>query len=66
MQTTALVNEAYLRLVDQKNVSWQNRAPFFGITAQLMRRILIDYACNHRSAKRGGEVRQVSLDEAAV
>lgn len=66
MQTTALVNEAYLRLVDQKNVSWQNRAHFFGIAAQLMRRILIDYARKHRSAKRGGEVRQVSLDEAAV
>ena len=66
IQTTALVNEAYLRLVDQKNVSWQNRAHFFGIAAQLMRRILIDYARKHRSAKRGGEVRLVSLDEAAV
>jgi len=66
LQTTALVNEAYLRLVDQRNLRWQNRAHFFGIAAQLMRRILIDYARRRQYAKRGGGAPHVSLDEAAV
>jgi RNA polymerase sigma factor (TIGR02999 family) len=65
LQTSALVNEAYLRLIDQKNVQWQNRAHFFGIAAQLMRRILIDHARSHTRAKRGGGAVKVSLDEAA-
>ena len=64
LQTTALVNEAYLRLVDQKRVRWQNRAHFFGIAAQMMRRILVDYARKRRYAKRGGELLKVSLAEA--
>ena len=54
LQPTALVNEAYLRLVDQKNARWQNRAQFFGISAQLMRRILVDHARQHQAVKRGG------------
>lgn len=54
LQPTALVNEAYLKLIDQKNVRWQNRAQFFGISAQLMRRILVDHARQHQAAKRGG------------
>jgi len=66
LQTTALVNEAYLRLVDQRHVRWQNRAHFFAIAAQMMRRILVDHARSHQYAKRGGHARQVSLDEAAV
>jgi RNA polymerase sigma factor (TIGR02999 family) len=66
LQTTALINEAYLRLVDQKNVHWENRAHFFGISAQIMRRILIDHARRYRYAKRGGQALKVSLDEAAV
>ncbi|MGE0882078.1 MAG: sigma-70 family RNA polymerase sigma factor [Blastocatellales bacterium] len=66
LQTSALVNEAYLRLIDQKNVQWQNRAHFFGIAAQLMRRILIDHARSHQYQKRGGGAIQVSLDEAAA
>jgi len=65
MQTTALVNEAYLKLVDQRNVDWQNRAHFFAISAQLMRRILVDQARSHAYAKRGGGARKVSLDEVA-
>jgi RNA polymerase sigma-70 factor (ECF subfamily) len=65
LQTSALVNEAYLRLIDQKSVRWQNRAHFFGIAARLMRRILIDHARSHHRAKRGGALR-VSLDEAAA
>jgi RNA polymerase sigma factor (TIGR02999 family) len=64
LQTTALVNEAYLRLVDVKQVNWQNRAHFFGVSAQLMRRILVDLARSRRSLKRGGDALQVSLDEA--
>lgn len=66
LQTSALVNEAYLRLIDQKNVQWQNRAHFFGIAAQLMRRILIDHARKAQYAKRGGGALKVSLDEAAA
>ena len=64
LQTTALVNEAYLRLVDQKRMRWQNRAHFFAIAAQMMRRILVDYARKRRYAKRGGELLRVSLAEA--
>jgi RNA polymerase sigma-70 factor, ECF subfamily len=66
LQTSALVNEAYLRLIDQKSVRWQNRAHFFGIAAQLMRRILIDHARKHHYAKRGGGALKVSLNEAAA
>jgi RNA polymerase sigma factor (TIGR02999 family) len=65
LQTTALINEAYVRLVDQRNVHWANRSHFFAISAQIMRRILIDHARRHGYAKRGGGARQVSLDEAA-
>ncbi|MEP6819911.1 MAG: sigma-70 family RNA polymerase sigma factor [bacterium] len=64
LQTTALVNEAYLKLIDQK-VHWQNRAHFFGIAAQIMRRILIDHARKHLGAERGGG-KTVSLDDVAV
>jgi RNA polymerase sigma factor, TIGR02999 family len=64
LQATALVNEAYLRLINQKNVHWQNRAHFFGLAAQLMRRILIDYARTQQRAKRGGVGQKLSLDEA--
>jgi len=66
LQTTALINEAYLRLIDWKDVRWQNRAHFFGVAAQLMRRILVDFARARQQAKRGGAARQVSLDEAAA
>ena len=54
LQPTALVNEAYLKLIDQKNAKWQNRAQFFGVAAQLMRRILVDHARAHQAEKRGG------------
>jgi RNA polymerase sigma-70 factor, ECF subfamily len=63
LQTTTLVNEAYLRLVDQTRVRWQNRAQFFGIAAQIMRRILVDYARNRGYLKRGGDVHRMSPDE---
>jgi RNA polymerase sigma factor (TIGR02999 family) len=66
LQTTALVNEAYLRLIDQRQVEWQNRAHFFGIAAQLMRRILVDHARRRQSARHGGEAQAVSLEEAMV
>lgn len=66
LQTTALVNEAYIRLIDQKSVRWQNRAHFFAIAAGMMRRILVDYARRRLYEKRGGDAHQVSLDEAAV
>jgi len=66
LQTSALINEAYLRLVDQKNVQWQNRAHFFAVSAQIMRHILIDHARSHRYAKRGAGARKVELDEAAL
>ncbi len=66
LQTTAVVNEAYLKLVDLTRVRWQDRAHFFAMAARLMRHILVDYARSHASAKRGGEVFSVSLDEAAV
>jgi RNA polymerase sigma factor (TIGR02999 family) len=65
LQTTALVNEAYVRLIDWKNVRWQNRAHFFGVSAQLMRRILVDFARSRRSRKRGSGVGAVTLDDAA-
>ena len=65
LQTSALVNEAYLRLIDQTQVRWQNRAHFFGIAARLMRRILVDDARRRHRDKRGGHAIQVPLDEAA-
>lgn len=66
LQTTALVNEAYLRLIDQKHVRWKNRAHFFAIAAQLMRRILLDYARAQHRVKRGGGAHKVSLSDVAV
>lgn len=63
LQTTALINEAYLRLVDVRNVRWQNRAHFFALCAGLMRRILVDYARTRHYAKRGGGAQPVSLDQ---
>ena len=66
LQTTALINEAYVRLVDQRNVRWANRSHFFAISAQIMRRILIDHARRHAYAKRGGGAQQVSLEEVAM
>ena len=65
LQTTALVDEAYMRLVDYKGMQWQNRAHFFAVSAQLMRRILVDHARRH-NLKRGGGVQHVSLEETAV
>ena len=66
LQVSALVNEVYLRLIDSSHVHWQNRAHFFAVSAQLMRRILVDFGRSRQSQKRGGEVSQVSLDEALV
>ena len=66
LQTSALVNEAFLRLVDQRQVQWRNRAHFFGIAEQMMRRILVDYARNRHYAKRGGGKPPLSLDEALI
>ena len=66
LQTSALVNEAYLRLVDHENIEWQNRSHFFGLAAQAMRRILVDHARSRNYQKRGGAAQQVSLDEAAT
>ena len=63
LETTALVNEAYIRLIDSSRVRWQNRAHFFAVSAQLMRRILVDYARSHRSTKRGGGLQPAPLDE---
>ena len=65
-ETTALVNEAYVRLVGGQKIDWQNRAHFFAVTAQVMRHILIDHARRRRYQKRGGQLQQVSFDEAAV
>jgi RNA polymerase sigma factor (TIGR02999 family) len=65
LQTSALINEAYLRLVEQQNVSWKSRAHFFGISARLMRQILVDHARAHNNAKRGGDQQKVPLDEVA-
>ena len=64
LQGTALVHEAYLKLIDQTQVDWRNRAHFFGVAAQLMRQILVDHARRHRSAKRGGAQQKLTLDEA--
>ena len=64
LQSTALVNEAFLRLVNQRNVQWKNRAHFFGIAAQLIRRILVDHARAHQADKRGAGASKLSLDEA--
>jgi len=64
LQTTALIQEAYLRLIDWRNARWQNRAHFFGVAAQMMRRILVDYAVEQNALKRGGGARRVELDEA--
>ncbi len=66
LQTTALINEAYIRLVNQRDVHWQNRAHFFGISAQIMRRILLNYVRDQHRIKRGGRAVQVSLSEVAV
>jgi RNA polymerase sigma factor (TIGR02999 family) len=66
LQTSALLNEAYLRLVDQKNIHWQDRAHFFGIAARLMRQVLVDYARKRGYAKRGGDAHRVPLDEAMI
>lgn len=64
LQATALVHEAYLRLIDQNQVTWQNRAHFFGIAAQMMRRILVNHALAKKAEKRGGLQHKLSLDEA--
>jgi RNA polymerase sigma factor (TIGR02999 family) len=66
LQATALVNEAYLRLADQTNPRWQNRAHFFAVAARAMRQILVNYAQSQRSQKRGGCALKVELDEAAI
>jgi RNA polymerase sigma-70 factor (ECF subfamily) len=66
LQTSALVNEAYLRLVDFKKVNWQNRAHFFGVSAQLMRKILVDFSRSRRSLKRGGEILTVPFEEGSI
>ncbi len=63
LQPTALVHEAYLRLVDQTRVNWQNRAHFFGVAAQIMRRLLVDHARRHNAEKRGQDFKKLSLDE---
>jgi RNA polymerase sigma-70 factor (ECF subfamily) len=65
LQTTALIHEAYLRLIDWQNVHWQNRAHFFGVAAQMMRRILVNYAIEQKAQKRGGGVQHVMLEDAA-
>lgn len=66
LQTSALVNEAYLRLIDYKNMSWQNRAHFFAMAAQAMRRVLVDHARSKNYAKRGGGAQRVGLEEASL
>ena len=66
LQSAALVNEAYVRLIDQDQVQWQNRAHFFGIAAQMMRRILVDHARSHNAAKRGAGMPVLALDEAVA
>src|SRR5213080_4681128 len=66
LQTTALVNEAYLRLADQTNPSWQDRAHFFAVAARAMRQILVNYAKSYRAKKRGGGALKIELDEAAI
>lgn len=66
LQSAALVNEAYMRLVDQSQVRWQNKAHFFGIAAQMMRRILVDHARGHKAAKRGAGAELLELNEAVA
>jgi len=66
LQTTALINEAYLKLIDQRNVNWQSRAHFYAIAAQAMRRILVDYAKTARRKKRGGDDIKLPLEEAMM
>ena len=66
LQTSALVNEAYLRLVDHKGMRWQNRAHFYAVAAQAMRRVLVDHARSRDAAKRGGGANLIGLDEAAT
>jgi len=66
LQTTALINETYMRLVDQRKVQWQNRAHFFGIAAQIMRRILLNYARDQNRQKRGGKAIHVSLSQVLI
>jgi RNA polymerase sigma factor (TIGR02999 family) len=66
LQATALVHEAYLRLVDQRHVDWKNRSHFLGVAAHLMRRVLLMHAREHRAAKRGGSAKKISLDETAI
>lgn len=66
LQTSALLNEAFMRLVDQREVTWQSRAHFFAISAQMMRRILVDYARSRRYAKRGGDAHEVSFNEELI
>jgi RNA polymerase sigma factor (TIGR02999 family) len=66
LQPTALVHEAYLRLVDQRSVRWQNRAHFYGLAASMMRRVLIDHARAHAAEKRGGAAQHLSLDDVQV
>jgi len=66
LQSAALVNEAYMRLVDQSQVRWQNKSHFFGIAAQMMRRILVDHARGHKAAKRGAGVELLELNEAVA
>lgn len=66
LQTTALIHEAYIRLVNGKNIQWENRAHFFGISARIMRRVLVDFARQRGYQKRGGGERRVPLDEALL
>lgn len=66
LQTSGLVNEAFLRLVDQSHIQWQNRTHFFGISARLMRQILVDHARKQHYAKRGGDAQHIALDEAII
>ena len=66
LQTTALINEAYVRLAEWKNVEWKNRAHFLGLAAQMMRRVLVDFARSRHYAKRGGDAQQVEFDEATL
>jgi RNA polymerase sigma factor (TIGR02999 family) len=66
LQSTALVHEAYLRLIDQNRVQWRNRAQFFGVASQMIRRILVDHARSHHAAKRGSGALKLSLDEAVA
>ena len=66
LQTSALVNEAYMRIIGNHNIDWKNRAHFFGVSAQIMRRILVDHARNRDAKKRGGSMQKISLENAFV